>query len=605
MIDEIHVENLALIRHATLSPCSGLTVLTGETGAGKTALLSACKLLMGERASAQMVRDGEASLSVSGRFFVRETLAGHLAEEDAAIDGASRGATGVAPRGGASAPDANATTDVAADAAFDVAAASAPDAEAPERDIVVTRRVGLDGRSRVTIDGHMASATQLAATIGPIVDLCGQHEHQRLLKPANHVAFLDAWAKEQVAGALGAYRSAFAAAGAAKKELERVQSAASSSSAQLDEARFVLRAVNEVDPEPGEYERLVESLSKAENAEALHHAAEGAYQALSGEGEEGSALNALNAAIYLLDQAARFDESLHAHAKSLRDAVYIAEDVAADVRAYRDSIDLDQAELARMQERVSAMQRLLRSYGPRMEDVLAAREKAAALVGAVDDFDSRLKTATAAVDQAEAELARAADALDEARRAVAPQFAHAVCEQMKRLCMGDAQLVCVLERQPRDAWTKNGSSTVEFMFRPGSEMAARPLARIASGGEVSRVMLALRVVLGQTDAAGTLIFDEVDAGVGGATAIALADVLADLAKTRQVLVVTHLPQVAVRAQRHYVVAKSGESHPETTIAPVEGAARVDEIARMLAGDESEAAQLHAAELLAQAQHADM
>ncbi len=360
----------------------------------------------------------------------------------------------------------------------------------------------------------------------------------------------------------------------------------------------MLRRINEVDPRPGEYEELVDALAKAENAESLMNATGDAHQALSGE--EGSALNALNSAIYALDQAARFDESLAAHSRSLRDAAYIVEDVAADVRAYRDSIELDEQELSRMQERVAALQGLLRAYGPRMEDVLAARDEAADLVSAVDDSGERLKKAEAALAQAEAALSTAADGLDKVRKAVAPRFAKEVTAQMKRLCMGDAQLLCPIERQPRSAWTKAGPSTVEFLFRPGSDMAARPLARIASGGEVSRVMLALRVVLGQVDTAETLIFDEVDAGVGGATALALAEVLAELAQTRQLIEVTHLPQVAVRAQMHYVVAKSTGSLPETTITPVEGAARVDEIARMLSGSSTEAARIHAAEMLAEA-----
>lgn len=554
MIDEIHVENLALIRSATLTPCAGLTVLTGETGAGKTALLSACKLLIGERASAQMVRDGEDSLVVSGRFFVKDVAA----ETEATL---STGET--------------------------------------ERDIVVTRRVSADGRSRVTLNGAMASATQLTQMLSPVVDLCGQHEHQRLLKPTNHVAFLDAWAKDRVEAAKAQYKAAFLAAKEAQAAFDRVQSAASASSTQLDEARFVLRTINEVNPVLGEYEQLTDSLAKAEHAEALIRGAEGAHQALSSE--EGGALDALNSAIYMLDQAGRFDESLLAYAKSLREAVYLAEDVAADVRTYCDSIDFDESELARMQERTSALQRLLRSYGPGMEDVLAARDQAETIVNAMDDSKQRLQAAQDAVNQAELVLVKAADALDEARQAVAPRFEQAVYEQMKRLCMGSARLVCSFERQARNVWTKSGPSSVEFLFCPGAEMSPRPLARIASGGEVSRVMLALRVVLGQSDTAETLIFDEVDAGVGGATAVALAQVLVDLAKTRQVLVVTHLPQVAVHAQCHYVVKKADSTVPETTITPVQGVDRVNEIARMLAGEESQAACAHAAELLAQAQ----
>ena len=547
MIDEIQVENLALIRSASLAPCAGLTVLTGETGAGKTALLSACKLLVGERADKSQVRDGEEALLVSGRFFLR-------GEQDS------------------------------------------EQVEREERDVVVTRRVGADGRSRVTLNGRMASASELAVAVAGSVDLCGQHEQQRLLKPASHVQFLDAWAGEDVAAVLMAYQEAYAASSQAQAELDRVQQASASSSAQLDEARYVLRRVNEVDPKPGEYEELLDNLAKAENAEALMNASEGAFAALSGE--EGSALDALNTAIYLLDQGSRYDAALAEQAKTLREAVYVAEDVAAAVRDYRDSVDLDPEELARMQERASAMQGLLRAFGPTMDQVLEARDKAAELVSLVDDSAERLAKAKQSLEQAERNLAAAADALDKARKRVAPQFARAVTEQMSRLCMGGAELVCQMTRQDRKAWSKMGASAVEFLFKPGADMAARPLARIASGGEVSRVMLALKVVLGERDLAETLIFDEVDAGVGGATAVALAEVLADLARTHQVIVVTHLAQVAVRAQAHYVVAKQGKQSPETTISLVEGSARVEEVARMLSGDTSAASLAHAAEMLA-------
>ena len=196
-------------------------------------------------------------------------------------------------------------------------------------------------------------------------------------------------------------------------------------------------------------------------------------------------------------------------------------------------------------------------------------------------------------------LAQAADRLDEARAQVAPAFAHEVSAIMARLQMGGAQLVCSSKRLERSAWTATGPSSFEFLYRPGSDMQARPLARIASGGEISRVMLAVKVVLGADDDVDTLVFDEVDAGVGGAVAVALADVIADLAQTHQVIVVTHLAQVAVRGQVHYVVRRSAdEANPETLLTPVTKEARVDEIARMLSGSTTEASRNHAKELLA-------
>lgn len=556
MIDEIRVENLALIREASLSPCAGLTVLTGETGAGKTALLSACKLLMGERADKGLVRDGESALVVSGRFF-----------------GLGRAAAGAEAQG------------ASADAF----------SEALDDGIVAVRRVSADGRSRVTIDGGMASVGELSRLVAPAIDLCGQHEHQQLMRPSTHVGLLDAWAGEPVARALEEYRRALAEARGAAADLDRVLEAGEASSARLDEARFTLRRIDEVDPREGEHDELAATLARAEHAEALAVAANGAHEALSGEG---GALDALEAAASALESAAGYDASLSPFAQSLREAGYVVEDVSRDVRAYRDDVDYDADALREMQERMAALQGILRAYGPRMEDVFAAREAAADLVSLVDDAAAREAAARRALDAAEEALAAAADKLDAARAAAAPRFAEEVTAQMARLEMGGASLECSLARLDRASWTAAGPSSVEFLFRPGASMQARPFARIASGGEASRVTLAIKVVLGQADSVGTLVFDEVDAGVGGAVAVALAGVLADLAKTHQVIVVTHLAQVAVRADVHYVVEKTEGDAPETHLHEVVGDDRVAEIARMLSGDATEASLAHAREMLA-------
>lgn len=540
MIDEIRVENLALIREATLEPCPGLTVLTGETGAGKTALLSACKLLMGERADSAMVREGEAAAVVTGRLFT----------------------------------DAHDTDG-----------------------IVVQRRVSADGRSRVRIDGSIASVRELADQVGSHIDLCGQHEHQRLLDPATHVGMVDAWSDATIAPLLGAYREALHAARAAQKELERIEEASRTQGARLEDARFAVDAISEVAPQPGELEELEETLPRAEHAESLISAALDADASLS---DEGGCLDALNAAIAELARMGRVDSELATFADELSSAAISIEDVASGLRRYRQSIDFDERELARAQERYASLKGLMRQFGPRMEDVFARLDEARELLSLVDDAEARVRAAARERDEREAELSRTAKALTRARDAAAPRFCREVGRQMARLEMGRAELVWESRELPRASWTDQGPCACELLYRSGAGMTPRPLRRIASGGELSRVMLASKVVLGESDGVDTLVFDEVDAGVGGSTARALGMVLGDLARTHQVIVVTHLAQVAVMGERHYVVRKSDDDMPVTMLDPVVGDDRVREIARMLSGDTTEASLAHAREMLQEA-----
>lgn len=539
MIDEIRVENLALIREASLVPCTGLTVLTGETGAGKTALLSALKLLMGERADASSVREGEAGLVVEGRFF-----------------------KGV---------------------------------DDPEG-FGVVRSVSADGRSRVKIDGSISSVRELATRVGSMIDLCGQHEHQSLLDSANHVRMVDSWAADIIAPILDDYRAKLHAARAAAAELARVTEASRSKGALLDEARFTVERISEVDPRLGEYEELEESLPRAEHAEALASAANDAQSLLS---EENAALDSLNGAIAELQRMARVDKKLSEFADSLAEASILIEDAAADLRRYRDSVDFDPEELARQQDRFAQLKGLLRQYGPTMDDVFARLESSKELLSLVDDAEERVKRARLELDAAESDLVQAARALMKARSVAGPRFCREVVRQMARLEMGGAEVLWDERELPRERWTDSGPSICELLYRSGSGLTPRPLKRIASGGELSRVLLAAKVVMGSADHAGTLVFDEVDAGVGGATARSLATVLADLAKTHQVIIVTHLAQVAVVADAHYVVKKvdTGSGIPETSLVPVEGDERVAEIARMLSGDSSPESLAHARAML--------
>lgn len=590
MLDEVQVRNVALIREAVLEPAKGLTVVTGETGAGKTALLSALKLLMGERADKSAVREGSDGLEVNGRFI---NIALPVAKEAESESDTTEDF--VAFQVGEDSEDAMNADGFSSSSATELCQPTIAE------ELIVSRRVSVDGRSRASIDGSMASVKELAAIIAPTIDLCGQHEHQQLLNTTTHVTMLDAWAAETIEPVLAHYQVAFDAAQKASRELAHIKEASSASAAALSEARFTLKRIDEVDPNLGEYEEILAELEKIEHAEALAVASNTAHTALSGEN---GALDALGSAIAALSNGARYDSELGALADSLREASYILEDVSRDAFNYCDSLEFDADVLAQKQERLAAYQGILRIYGPRIEDVLAARDQAADLVSLVDDSEARIAAAERQVEEAEKTLADAAEALDTVRNEVAPRFAQAVHEQMARLEMGSAELVCEITPLPRKSWSRIGSSSVEFLFKPGSAMTARPLARIASGGEISRVMLAIKVVLGAHDAVDTLVFDEVDAGVGGAVAQALAEVLADLSQTHQVIVVTHLAQVAVRGDRHYVVrkfeAEDEAGVPETHLVALGDSERPQEIARMLSGDITDTSLAHAQELLKKA-----
>lgn len=537
MIDELHVENVALIRDATIQPAAGLTVLTGETGTGKSALLSSIKLLMGERADAGAVREGARGLSVEARVFL--------------------------PGG-------------------------------DEEGCVVRRRVEASGRGRVEVDGRMSSVRELASGVGASIDLCGQHEHQRLLDVATHAQMLDLWAGEGAVAAKTAYEDALRAAREAGRALEQARSDAAATGERLEEEEFVLGRIDAVNPQEGELDELEATLPKAQHAEAILRSVAAAREAISGDG---CVADELSDASRELADATRYDASLQALADRVESSLIELTDVAASLRDYEDDMDFDAEALDRMQQRMAQLQGLLRAYGPGMDDVMRRRERAAQVVGAAQGGGERVREAEREAREAEAQLARAADALDAIRREAAPRLAQAVTQQMAFLEMGSASIEVAVERLPRRKWDAQGPSSVELMYRPAAGLTARPLRKIASGGEVSRVMLALKVVLGEADGTETLVFDEVDAGVGGATAVALAQVLARLARTHQVIVVTHLAQVAVVAERHYLVEKSDGDVPETTIREIEGEERVREVARMLSGDTGRESLRHARQML--------
>lgn len=568
MLDEMHIANVALIRDTIFQPSSGMTVITGETGSGKTALLNALKLLVGERASGGMIREGADELCVEGRFFLEAVNVSSEADpsERDALEGAvSEDGVGIDDRS--------------------------------EDGIVAARCVGRNGRSRVTIDGSLAGVKDLARVVGESIDLCGQHEHQQLLNATYQRRLFDRWGAAEIEPALERYQAAFDECAAAQAEVDRLQAMSQADSVALDRARFVVEQITEVDPQLGEYEALLQELPFYENAEMLLGETRSAYQGLTAEG---GALEQLQDVQASLDKICAVDASLEPQQKALQEAYYLIEDAGHELARYQAGIDFSEDELEVRQTRLSALQGIMRGYGPTMNEVFATLEEATKLIASFDSCDELLAQAHRAREEAEEHLVAAADGLAAARSQVAPRFSAAVTQQMTRLEMGSASLEVELQDLTRETWSRWGSQTLDYLFVPGAGLTPQKLSAIASGGEISRVMLALKVVLGSCDDVDTLVFDEIDAGVGGKTALALATVLKDLARTHQVIVVTHLPQVAVMGDVHYLVEKHEDPELTTDIRPLSSEDRAVEVARMLAGKVDTTSLAHAKELLAAA-----
>ncbi len=541
MLEEIHVRDLALIEESWLEFGPGMTVLTGETGAGKTALLGALKLLLGERADSASVRAGAAEALVEGRFRSEGT------------------------------------------------------------EMVVKRRVSADGRSRCVLDGEMATVGTLAQRVGPLVDLHGQHEHQALLSPASHVQYLDAWAGVRVSALSADYRDALASFRDARERLAEYRAQLDQAAHDADYLRFVADEIAKVDPQEGEDAALEARLPALVHAERLSAAASEAARLLRGEGGASDHVAQAQAA---LSRVTGIDPGLDAIGDRLAEVYALVDDVGAAARAYRDSVEHDPAAMDAVQSRLSELTGLMRKHGPTLDAVLARRDEIAQSLGALETGEDELNSRTAALAESETRLRDAARELDAARVAAAPGFVGALQGATADLAMEGARFEVSFVELDFDAWNSAGPSRVEFLYAPAAAQPARPLARIASGGELSRVMLALKGTLGAADDVETLVFDEIDAGIGGATASSVGRRLAELARTHQVIVVTHLAQVAVFADAHLVVRKTVVGDQASTdVSVVSGDERLAEVARMLSGSDSEASRAHARELVSAARDA--
>ncbi len=553
MIEEIRISSLGVIDSSVLELGPGLTVITGETGAGKTMVVTALGLLLGGRADSGAVRTGAKQARVEGVVSV-----GDLTSFADAVEAA----------GG----------------------------EVEDGVVVLARNVAAEGRSRAFVGGASVPVATLTEIAVPLVAVHGQSDQHRLLLPRAQRDALDRFGGAPLSARLTTYTDLYTRLQATTRELEEVVATARERAREADLLRFGLTEIEAVSPEPGEDTTLAADEARLGFADTLRAAAEQAREALSSESGAPDALATTSAARTLLDGVRDHDAEAAGLADRLAEITYLVSDVAADVASYASRIETDPARLAATSERRAALTALTRKYGDTIDEVLAWSERSAARLLDLDGTDERIAALSAERDRLQGALDEAALALREARVEAAGRLETQVTEELTLLAMPHA--VLTISVTPTDP-APHGADDVALLLAANTGSEPRPLAKGASGGELSRVMLALEVSLAGTSPVPTFVFDEVDAGVGGAAAVEVGRRLAQLARTAQVLVVTHLPQVAAYADRHVLVQKASDgSVTSSGLSVLDDAARERELSRMLAGmADSDTALAHARELL--------
>jgi DNA repair protein RecN (Recombination protein N) len=598
MLEEVRITGLGVIEDALLELSPGFTALTGETGAGKTMVVTGLGLLFGGRADPARVRPGAQRASVEGR--LRTDPRGKVAQQ-------------VEEAGG----------DLDEDGT-----------------LVLTRSVSGEGRSRAFAGGRSVPVSLLTYLADDLVAVHGQSDQQQLLKPGRQRESLDKFGGAVLAEVLADYQRAYNGHRKAHAELTEITTQARARAAEAAELRAGLTEIEKLNPVAGEAAALRAEDERLANADALHAAATTAHEALLGDptaGDDGAdAVTLLGQARRALEAVRRHDPEIDGVAERLTEAAYLLSEVAGELASYVQSLDADPARLAAVQERRAALSRITRLYGPGgisahingspvpvdpgdwvqpdadgadgevapgpddIAVVLDWARRAAARVSELDNDDEKIATLTVEEAELAAHVRELAARLTQLRAEAGERFARDVTEELTALAMPHARISVVLT--PLDEPGPQGIDDVEIRLAANPGAPALPLHKGASGGELSRVMLAIEVVFAGADPVPTFVFDEVDAGVGGKAAVEIGRRLAKLARLAQVIVVTHLPQVAAFADNHLVVAKSSDgSITSTSVIRLDHEARVRELSRMLAGMEgSEFGQAHAAELLAMA-----
>lgn len=551
MLSQLYIKNIAVIHEATIDFTAGLNIFTGETGAGKTILIQAINAVLGERVSKDIIRTGETQAVVSAMFIdLPDTVRAQLEE------------------------------------------AGYP----PEDDgLLIYREISADGKTVCKINGRPATLSILKLATSMLIQIHGQHDNQQLLSPHKHLEFIDGYGMFEPM--LTEYRAAWQAWVDTKEQLNSINTDEAEKARRMDLLQYQIDEIAAAELRVGEEDELRERRKLLQNAVNITQALGGGLALLDGDDDGGAGiLSQTQTLMQCLETAARYMEDAKSVSDRASDCYYEIEAVRDDLRQLLDSFDCDPGELEGLEQRLDMIYRMKKKYGADEEEVLAFYDNACAELEQIETSDARAAALTEQLARTQKEAEKLAEQLSQARRKAADAFSVAVCGELKFLDMASAVLSVRMTQKPLSS---DGIDEMELMLSTNVGEQQRPLAKVASGGELARIMLGIKNVMAGRGGVQTMIFDEVDTGVSGRAAQKIGQKLAQVAQKRQVLVVTHLAQVAAFAEQHLLIAKTArDSRTFTSITPLAHDERVRELARITAGtDISELALAHAREMI--------
>lgn len=543
----LRVNDFALIEDIEVEFKQGLNILTGETGAGKTVLVGAIELLLGGRADSMQVRRGaeSARLSCALDLAGKPDVLGALRE------------TGLLEIG--------------------------------EDEVLITRRIS-EGKSRCTINGRLCPVSALSRIGESLVEIHGQNSHQSLLRVGSHIEYLDRYAGEEHVSIMGEYRERYDRLLSLMEEVDGLRAGAREEGEEGDLLKHEIQEIDRCEVKPGELEELESTAARLRNAKSIIEMGEAVRSILTADGGvTPSVREQISEAVDRLKEMSKHEGEASSWVERMEGLACEAEDIGMELSAYLGGLDSDPVRLEEVTERISAIRRLIRKYGGSVEEVIAYRNEAEEKLRLVEEAGIRMSDLEEQIFIEYSALDRLASRLSSERREAAEELEKAIAREMARLELSEAAFQVVVDhresrdgRPARDRFDKSGADDVEFLFSPTPGEPAKPLRKIASGGEMSRIMLAIKIVLAKADRIPVLVFDEVDAGIGGETANTVGEKLYQLTGDHQVFCVTHIPQIAVYADWQYAVRKRrGRGSAKTSVVPLRGEEKVEEMCRML------------------------
>ena len=557
MLNHLSIKNIAVISRLDVDLRGGMSVLTGETGAGKSIIIDSINMLLGNRANKELVRFGAEQAYVQAVFDSNAEIEAILDEND--ID-------------------------------------------AEDGELIISRRLTAEGKSTARINGSAVTLTTLREIADRLINIHGQHDNQALLDPQRHILFLDAYAGNE--SELNAYRAVYEKRREIKRELKSLVSDEHEKARRTELLEYQINEIAAANLEKGEEEDLKEQRKIAANAEKITSAIEEAYANLYENGETQSAYDRVSMAVNALSGITELTPALNEVYESMQSAMYSIEDAAHEIREFGSTVDFEPQTLDDIEERLDVISKLKRKYGGSIEDILSYKKKSEEELKSIKTSDERTAELKSELAETTAELRKRGKMLTGSREKAAAELQSKIEKSLAELNMERARF-CV-DVESGEEFYENGMDNVEFMISANPGEPLKPLVKIASGGELSRVMLAIKSILADSDSVGTLIFDEIDTGVSGNAAVKIAKKLADIGKTKQVICITHLPQLAAAADNHYLIKKDSEGEQsETTLEELDFEGRAEEIARLTDGtDMTKLAIEHARQMLKNAKNTE-